>query len=81
MTPEERHQLISDIAEALKPNPPSIELSEDEIRALKLLIKRQERSIELRRAIIEKSLTGLIWSAIVFVGYMIKEWLTLHGFK
>ena len=81
MTPEERHQLIADIAEAIKPSQPRLELSEDEVRALKLLIKRQEQSIELRRAIIEKSLTGLIWSAIVFVGYMIKEWLTLHGFK
>lgn len=81
MTPEERHQLIADIAEAIKPRIPTVELSEDEIRALKLLIKRQEQSIELRRAIIEKSLTGLIWSAIVFVGYMVKEWLQLHGFK
>ena len=56
-------------------------LSEEEARWVKLAIEKESQSIALRKAIIEKSLTGLIWMLIVSFGYAVKEWAIAHGFK
>lgn len=81
MTPQERTEFIADIAQAIRARSTDAILTDDEVRALKLLIKRQEQSIELRQSIIEKSLTGLIWSGIVGLGYIVLGWATQHGYK
>lgn len=56
-------------------------LTEEEHRWVKLAIKREAQSYELRRAIITKTLTGLVWSLVVGLGYVISEYLINHGWK
>lgn len=81
MTPEERREFIADIAAAVQLKAPVASFNEDEVTALKLLIKKQEQSIALRKAIIEKSLSSLIWSGFIALGYIFIEWATAHGYK
>ena len=80
MTPEERHELVLEISNAIacaqKP-----QLTEEEVQYVKLAIKREAQSIELRQAIIEKTLTGLVWAAIVGLGYVLIDFAKNHGFK
>ena len=78
MTQDERTQLIADIAEAIKS---SSSLSDDEVRWVKLAIHRQEQSIKLRQAIIEKTLGGLVWTALAALGYILIDFIKNHGFK
>ena len=78
MNQSERAELIADIAEAIKA---SSNLSDDEVRWVKLAIHKQEQSIALRQAIIEKTLGGLVWAAIVGFGYIVFDFLKNHGFK
>lgn len=56
-------------------------LSEDERQWVRLAIKRQAQSIRLREAIVEKSLTGLVWAGIVGAGVVVMEYLKGHGWK
>ena len=44
-----------------------------------MAIQREAQSIELRRAIIEKSLGSLVWSAIVGLGYLLIDYLKNRG--
>ena len=81
MTPQERAQFIADIAAALSAHSAQADLTDDEVHSIKLLIKRQEQSLALRSAIIEKSLVSLVWMAIVGVGYTFYAWAQQHGFK
>ena len=81
MTQEERDRLITDIAAAVRIRSTDAGLSEDEQRWVRMAIQREAQSIELRKAIIEKSLTGLVWMAFVGVGSLIVTWATAHGFK
>ena len=79
MTNEERTELISDIVSAIRNSEPV--LTSEEIQYVRMAIKREAQSIAFRNAIIEKSLTGLVWAAILGLGYVIKEWLNSHGLK
>lgn len=79
MTQDERNELIADIAAAIRNSEPV--LSQEEIQYVRMAIKREAQSIAFRNAIIEKSLTGLVWAAILGLGYVIKEWLNSHGMK
>lgn len=78
-------QLISAIVEAVighvgkQPTPHC--LTTDEQQWVRLAIIKQEQSIALRQAIIEKSLAGLVWSAIVGLGFIFLDFLKSHGFK
>lgn len=56
-------------------------LSPEELQWTKLAIQRESQSIKLRQALIEKSLTGLIWSGILGLGVLIKEYLQTRGFR
>ena len=56
-------------------------LSPDESRWVKLAIQKEVQTIALRQAIIEKSITSLVWSAIVGFGYILLAWATSKGFK
>lgn len=55
-------------------------LSEDERRWVRLAIQREAQSIKLRQAIIEKTLSGLVWAALIAVGVVVFEYLKSHGF-
>lgn len=48
---------------------------EDERKWVQLAMKREARREALHNAIIEKSLTGLVWAAIVGFGYILLEYL------
>jgi hypothetical protein len=82
MTPQERADFIDDIALALstKQEPTEV-LSDDEVRALKLFIKKQEQSIALRQSIIEKSLTALLIAAALGLFGMATGWFTTHMYR
>jgi hypothetical protein len=79
MSPEDRAQFAAEIAAALKANDSC--LNTDEQLWVRLAIAKQEQSIALRQAIIEKTLAGLVWSAIVGAGVIFFDFLKGHGFK
>jgi hypothetical protein len=79
MTPDERKQFIADITEAIQ-SVPAV-LSDDEQRWVRMAIQREAQSIDLRKAIIEKTLAGLAWAVIVGAGYLMMDFLKNHGFK
>lgn len=81
MTQQERDELISAIAAACRPRSTDCPLSDDEQRWVRMAIKKEAQSIALRQAIIEKSLTGLVWAAIVGMGAMFLQWATAHGYR
>lgn len=77
MTPDDRAQFIADIKAAFQDSA----LSQDEARWVKLAIHKQEQSIKLRQAVIEKTFAGLVWAAIIGLGYLIVDFAKGHGFK
>lgn len=80
MTPEERAQLIADITAALKAVQQA-ELTDEERQWVRLAIEAEARKIRFRDAVIEKSLTGLVWAVIVGAGYVFLDFLRNHGLK
>tara|TARA_R110000868_G_scaffold55455_2_gene172444 strand:- start:154 stop:393 length:240 start_codon:yes stop_codon:yes gene_type:complete len=78
MSPEDRAILISDITDAIKS---ASTLTDDEHRWVKMAIQKEAQSIELRKAIIEKTLTSLVWLIIVGIGMIFLDWATQHGYK
>ncbi len=81
MSETERDDLVAAIVAAVRTRSTDAGLSEDEQRWVRMAIQREAQSIELRKAIIEKSLTGLVWMCIVGVGSIFLSWATAHGFK
>lgn len=81
MTPEERTQFIADVAAAIKASEPAPVLTEEEQQWVRLAIQKEAQSIKLRQAVIEKTLAGLVWSAIVALGYVLIDFAKNHGFK
>lgn len=81
MTPQERAEFIADIAQAVRPRANEPTISAEQLQWVNLAIQKEAQSIKLRQAIIEKTLGGLVWAAIVAVGYAIVAWATQHGYK
>jgi len=81
MTPEERAEFAAEIAAAIRIRSTDTGLSEEEQRWVKLAIQAEVQRIEFRKKVIEKTLTSLIWSGVVALGYMILGWATNHGYK
>ncbi len=81
MTPEERTQFIADVAAAIKASEPAPILTDEEQQWVRLAIQKEAQSIKLRQAVIEKTLSGLAWSALVGLGYVFIDFLKNHGFK
>jgi hypothetical protein len=79
MTPEDRSLLISDLLIALKSSDTC--LDREEQQWVKNAIKAQNDMERLRKAIIEKTLAGLIWAAILGLGYLIVDFFRNHGLK
>ena len=78
MSPEERALLIADIQNAIKG---ATVLTDEEHQWVKMAIKREAQAIDLRQAIIEKTITGLVWMCLVGLGTLVVGWATQHGFK
>ena len=82
MNPDERAQFITDVAAALRVHEDAgTYLTEDERRWVKLAIQSEAQRIQMRRAIIEKTLGGLLWAAIVALGYLLIDYAKNHGFR
>lgn len=81
MTPDERSELVADITKALKESHITPQLSDEELQWVRLAIKREAQSLELRQAVIEKTITGLIWFLLCALGYVIVDFAKNHGFK
>ena len=79
MTPEDRSLLISDLLVALKSSDTC--LDREEQQWVRNAIKAQNDMEKLRKAIIEKTLAGLIWAAILGVGYLFVDYFRNHGLK
>ena len=79
MTPEDRSLLISDLLVALKGSDTCLDMEEQQW--VKNAIKAQNDMERLRKAIIEKTLAGLIWAAILGLGYLIVDFFRNHGLK
>ena len=78
MTLEDRQDLIDAIALAVAANRPKPVLTEDEQRWVRMAIQSEAQSIELRRAIIEKTLSSLVWVALVGLGLMVFGYMKNH---
>ena len=78
MSPEERTELITELMFQLKA---VNSLTDDEQRWVRMAIEREAQSIALRKAIIEKTLTGLVWLLILGTISVFWEFLKDHGFK
>ena len=82
MTPQERAEFVADIAAALLAKQPPIEvLSDEEVRALRVWIKRQEQSIAFRQNIIDKTTGALIKTAVTVVFGAVVAWFMTHIYK
>jgi len=79
MTPEDRSLLISDLLVALKSSDTC--LDREEQQWVRNAIKAQNDMERLRKAIIEKTLAGLIWAAILGLGYLVVDFFRNHGLK
>lgn len=80
MTPEDRSILISEMVDKISTmNQKS--LTEEELAWVRLAIAAEARKIKFRDAVIEKSLTGLVWSGILGFGYVFLDFLKNHGLK
>lgn len=87
MTPEERHALVVEITAAiactLQPAAvaPTPQLTEDELRWIKLAIEAEGRKIKFRDAVIQHTFTGLAWLAVLGLGLVFKEFIVNHFWK
>lgn len=78
MSPEERKELITELMDQLKT---VNSLTDDEQRWVRMAIEREAQSIALRKAIIEKTITSLIWMLLAGIGYVFLDFFREHGFK
>jgi len=62
------------ITEAVEVHP----LSPEEVQWVRLAIKAEVERAELRKAIIEKTLTGLVWALLVGAGTYFIDWFSAH---
>ena len=90
MTPNERDEailrLLQDTAhrlERLESNlaAPESETHKMEHQWVQLAIKREAQSIALRQAVIEKTITALVWMSLVALAAMFMSYLEAHGWK
>ena len=62
------------ISEAVEVHP----LSPDEVQWVRLAIKAEVDRAALRKAIIEKTLTGLVWTLLCAAGIYFVDWFSAH---
>ena len=77
---EEREDMTLEMVKtAVRDAMPTALLSEDEHRWVQMAIKAEAQRADFRRAVIEKSLLGLIWAAIIGIGVIVREYAVAHG--
>ena len=88
MTPQEQQEFIHAIASAIRIRSTDTVLSEEEIAAIRVMIKQQEilnerqlQSIAFRRSVIEKSLSALLAAVFLGIGAWIVNWFFVHVYK
>jgi len=88
MTNEEQQEFIAAIASAIRIRSTDTVLSEEEVAAIRVMIKQQEilnqrqlQSIAFRRAIIEKSLGALLAAVFLGAGAWVLSWFAIHIYK
>jgi len=77
---EDREQalLIAEIVKAVQESQPAA-LNEEELRWVRLAIQVEAQRLRLRQAVIEKTFTGLVWMALVAVGYVLLDYFQARG--
>ena len=80
LTEEDRVAIAAQLGELMR-DAPGPHLSDDEQRWVRLAIKKEAQSIAFRNAVIEKSLAGLVWAGLAFLGYLALEFLKFKGYK
>lgn len=77
---EERGEMTKDsIMQAVREAMPRAVLTEEQHRWVELAIQAQAERAALRKAIIEKSLLGLVWATIAGLVVMAREYAIAHG--
>jgi len=75
MTQEELLELLkAAVTEAVEAHP----LSPEEVQWVRMAIKAEADRAALRKAIIEKTLTGLAWTALCALGVWFLDWFHAH---
>jgi hypothetical protein len=78
MSPDERQELVALVTTAVESVVVNNRLSPDEIHWVRMAIQAEAERASLRKAIIEKSLAGLMWIAIVAAGGWLVDFVTSH---
>ena len=81
--PERRRNVpsLEQITEAVRVAMHEAVLTDDEIRYVRMAIQREAERAAFRKAVIEKTITGLLWMLVLgFLGIMY-EWIKSHGWK
>jgi len=73
-----KNELLDLVRDAIKQAVESNPLSEEEVKWVRLAIENEAKRAEFRKAIIEKTLGGLAWSALCGVGYLALEFVKTH---
>lgn len=75
MNKEELKALLREVVtEAVEAHP----LSDDEIQWVRMAIKAEADRASLRKAIIEKTLAGLMWLALLSAGGWVADYIASH---
>ena len=74
----DREAFVSEIVKARQESQPAT-LNEEELRWVRLAIQVEAQRLRLRQAIIEKTFTGLVWMALVAVGYVLLDYFQARG--
>ena len=78
MSPDERQELLALVTTAVESVVVNNRLSPDEIHWVRMAIQAEAERASLRKAIIEKSLAGLMWIAIVAAGGWLVDFVRSH---
>jgi len=81
MTPQERQEFVADVSDAIRLRVTDKQLTDDEAQWVRLAIQKEVQTIAFRKAVIEKTLSALVWSVIVGVGLLLLDGLKAHGWK
>lgn len=72
-------EAVRDAVRDAMPMPMQCLMSEEQHAWVDLAIEREARRAAFQRAVIEKTMLGLIWAAILGAGVIVSEYLTAHG--
>lgn len=74
MTEDQRNEIIEAVKAGLQAHP----LSPDEVMWVRLAIQASVERAELRKAVIEKTLAGLVWTGLCAAGVFAISYFNAH---